>query len=428
MLNQELVDNLQATANHLNIDSNQKIALQKFIEAGFPTSKLEEWKYTSLKSMNEVAWEWASQSNACSNASPVDWNPLFTMQTCNGHTSFQSNQAIEGVEFLAFDDFIQKCPTFLSTWNAKDPILEENALFDLNAALVNQHSVLWIKKDTKLSQIALHQFCLNNLNKSTAIQSKLIIYLEEGAEFSLMERLSSSVNEQVQLSNYVQEIWVSKSAKFTYIKEQDFQNSVNHIDHTYIYQSDDSQVDTFTFSINGGLIRNNLHFYSNGSQIISNLNGLYVPGDHQLMDTHSVVDHRMPNSESNELYKGVLLGSSTGVFNGKIFVRPDAQKTNAFQSCKNVLASTKATMNTKPQLEIWADDVKCSHGTTTGQLSDEALFYMRSRGISEQVAKTLLLLAFVQEVIDRVENEAIRVVISQKIVSKIQKSLDITLA
>jgi Fe-S cluster assembly protein SufD len=144
------------------------------------------------------------------------------------------------------------------------------------------------------------------------------------------------------------------------------------------------------------------------------------------MDTHSVVDHRMPHSESNELYKGVLLGSSTGVFNGKIFVRPDAQKTNAFQSCKNVLASTKATMNTKPQLEIWADDVKCSHGTTTGQLSEEALFYMRSRGISEQAARTLLLLAFVQEVIDRVEHEEIRLVLSQKIVSKIQKSLNIT--
>jgi Fe-S cluster assembly protein SufD len=126
------------------------------------------------------------------------------------------------------------------------------------------------------------------------------------------------------------------------------------------------------------------------------------------------------------LYKGVLLGSSTGVFNGKIFVRPDAQKTNAFQSCKNVLASTKATMNTKPQLEIWADDVKCSHGTTTGQLSEEALFYMRSRGISEQAARTLLLLAFVQEVIDRVEHEEIRLVLSQKIVSKIQKSLNIT--
>lgn len=427
MLNQELVNNLQATALNLKLDSSQKNALQKFINVGFPSSKLEEWKYTSLKPLNEVDWEWTSPSNACSNSTPVDWNPLFTIQTCNGISSFHSDKSIEGVEFLTFNDFVQKCPDFLSEWNAKDPILEENSLYDLNTALVQKHVVLWVKKGIQLSQIALHQYCLNGLEKSTAVQTKLLIYLEEGSELSLMERLSSSVNEQVQLSNYVQEIWVSNSAKFTYIKEQDFQNSVQHIDHTYIYQSDDSQVDTFTFSINAGLIRNNLHFYSNGSQIISNLNGLYVPGDNQLMDTHSVVDHRKPNSESNELYKGVLLGNSTGVFNGKIFVRQDAQKTNAFQSCKNVLASTKATMNTKPQLEIWADDVKCSHGTTTGQLSDEALFYMRSRGISEQVARTLLLLAFVQEVIDRVENEDIRVVLSQKIVSKIQKSLDITL-
>jgi len=427
MLNQELVNNLQANALNLKLDSSQKNALQKFIEVGFPTSKLEEWKYTSLKSMNEVAWEWSNQSSVCSNAAPADWNPLFTIQSCNGHSSFHSNKTIDGVEFLPFNEFIQKCPAFLNKWNAKDPILEENSLFDLNVALVQQHFVLWVKKDTQLSQIALHQYCLNGLDQSTAVQTRLLIYLEEGSELSLMERLSSSVNDKVQLSNYVQEIWVSQSAKFTYIKEQDLQDSVSHIDHTYIYQSDDSQVDTFTFSINGGLIRNNLHFYSNGSRIISNLNGLYVPGDNQLMDTHSVVDHRKPNSESNELYKGVLLGNSIGVFNGKIFVRPDAQKTNAFQSCKNVLASTKASMNTKPQLEIWADDVKCSHGTTTGQLSDVDLFYMRSRGISEQVARTLLLLAFVQEVIDRIENEAIRVVISQKIVSKIQKSLDITL-
>jgi Fe-S cluster assembly protein SufD len=122
------------------------------------------------------------------------------------------------------------------------------------------------------------------------------------------------------------------------------------------------------------------------------------------------------------LYKGVLLGNSTGVFNGKIFVRPDAQKTNAFQSCKNVLASYKATMNTKPQLEIWADDVKCSHGTTTGQLSEEALFYMRSRGISADAARTLLLLAFVQQVIDKVQITSLRDHLSAKIISKIEQS------
>jgi Fe-S cluster assembly protein SufD len=156
------------------------------------------------------------------------------------------------------------------------------------------------------------------------------------------------------------------------------------------------------------------------------LNGLYVPGEDQLMDTHSVVDHRMPHSESHELYKGVLMGNATGVFNGKIFVRPDAQKTNAFQSCKNVLASDRATMNSKPQLEIWADDVKCSHGTTTGRLSDEALFYMRSRGISKATAQTLLMLAFVQQVIDKLENEEIRAELSDKIVNKIHSSLGLT--
>jgi len=171
------------------------------------------------------------------------------------------------------------------------------------------------------------------------------------------------------------------------------------------------------------VLRNNLHFYIQGSGAEAHLNGLYVPAGKQLMDNHTVVDHRVAQAESNELYKGVLMGHATGVFNGKIFVRQDAQQTNAFQSCKNVLASANASMNTKPQLEIWADHVKCSHGTTTGQLSEEALFYLRSRGISLASAKTLLLLAFVQELIDRIEDESLHASLSEKIISKIQQSL-----
>jgi Fe-S cluster assembly protein SufD len=136
--------------------------------------------------------------------------------------------------------------------------------------------------------------------------------------------------------------------------------------------------------------------------------GLYIPNGKQHIDNHTAVDHAKPNSNSNELYKGILKGKSTGVFNGKIFVRQDAQKTNAFQSCKNVLLSEDASMNTKPQLEIWADDVKCSHGTTTGQLNDDALFYMQARGISKDTAKAFLTLAFAQDVIDKFEIVAIK--------------------
>ena len=136
--------------------------------------------------------------------------------------------------------------------------------------------------------------------------------------------------------------------------------------------------------------------------------GLYMPNGNQHVDNHTLVDHAMPNSESNELYKGILNDRGTGVFNGKIYVRPDAQKTNAYQSCKNVVLSPDATMNTKPQLEIYADDVKCSHGTTTGKMNDEALFYLQSRGIPKDAARTLLLYAFAEEVVKYIKIKPIR--------------------
>jgi Fe-S cluster assembly protein SufD len=136
--------------------------------------------------------------------------------------------------------------------------------------------------------------------------------------------------------------------------------------------------------------------------------GLYVLHGETFADNHTVADHRKPNSYSNELYKGVLEGKSKGVFNGKIFVRPNAQKTNAFQSNRNILLSDLATINTKPQLEIWADDVKCSHGCTTGQLDEEALFYLQSRGIRKDTARAMMLYAFAVEVLETIKNEELK--------------------
>jgi Fe-S cluster assembly protein SufD len=315
-------------------------------------------------------------------------------------------------------------PTIAAKWEQRLPILDQNSLYDLNTALVVNTQVLWVKAGVSVDQAITHDFILSAAQAS-AVQSRVIVYVETDASLTLIERAYTKEGSAEVLSNFVQEIYVNEKANLTYVKEQDLAQNTTHIDHTFITQLSNSQVDLFTFSLNAAYIRNNLHFYSDGENVVSNLNGLYVPGEDQLMDSHTVVDHRKPNSESHELYKGVLLGNSTGVFNGKIFVRPDAQKTNAFQSCKNVLASTRATMNTKPQLEIWADDVKCSHGTTTGQLNDEALFYLRSRGISLANARTLLLLAFVQEVIDRVTHEETKLRLTDKIISKIQTSLAI---
>ena len=184
-------------------------------------------------------------------------------------------------------------------------------------------------------------------------------------------------------------------------------------------QADKSVFTANTVTANGGFVRNNLNIKIDGEYAEANMYGLYIPNGKQHIDNHTVVDHAKPNSNSNELYKGILKGKSTGVFNGKIFVRQDAQKTNAFQSCKNVLLSEDASMNTKPQLEIWADDVKCSHGTTVGQLNDDALFYMQARGISKDSARALLTLAFAQDVIDKFEIVAIKEYLQALIEEKI---------
>jgi Fe-S cluster assembly protein SufD len=170
------------------------------------------------------------------------------------------------------------------------------------------------------------------------------------------------------------------------------------------------------------MIRNNLNLKLDGEGCESHMYGLYMTDRKMHVDNHTSVDHAKPNSMSNELYKGILKGNSKGIFNGKIFVRQDAQKTNAFQSNKNILLSDDASINTKPQLEIWADDVKCSHGSTTGQLDSESLFYLRSRGVPEMEAKALLMVAFAQDVLDEISNDQLKTHLQNLVTAKLSQS------
>ena len=178
-------------------------------------------------------------------------------------------------------------------------------------------------------------------------------------------------------------------------------------------------VNSFALTTEGTLVRNNPVYEINGPGAVANLYGLYLLDGKTLADNHTVVDHRTPDANSNELYKGVMAGQSRGVFNGKIFVRQDAQKTNAFQSNRNILLSDAAIVNTKPQLEIWADDVKCSHGCTSGQLDEEALFYLRSRGIDKFSAQAMLLDAFAGDVLQHIPHESIQDIFRQEALRKI---------
>jgi len=209
-------------------------------------------------------------------------------------------------------------------------------------------------------------------------------------------------------NNFLSEKFVSPGAKlvsYTFQNEGEFGYSVN----THQVKVDrDGHYDNCTVTLSGQVVRNNHNVVLAGENSQAHLNGLFSSKGSQLVDNHTLMDHQVPHCESNELYKGIINDKSTGVFNGKIYVRKDAQKTNAYQSSKNILLSNDATINTKPQLEIYADDVKCSHGTSTGKIDEAALFYLNARGIGKESGRKLLLASFAQEVINKIEVESLK--------------------
>jgi Fe-S cluster assembly protein SufD len=227
------------------------------------------------------------------------------------------------------------------------------------------------------------------------------------------------LNSNPVLTNSVTEIFAQKRAIVDYYKVQNDVQTANLIDNTYIAQKQESRVAVHTFSFGGNITRNNLNFYHQGERIDSTLKGITIIGDKQHVDHYTLVQHATPNCESHQNYKTILHDSSTGVFNGKIFVEKEAQKTDAFQQNNNILIGDKATINAKPQLEIFADDVKCSHGCTIGQLDESAMFYMQQRGIPKKEAKALLMYAFTSEVTNSVKIPELKAKIARIIADKL---------
>src|SRR5690606_2259708 len=225
-----------------------------------------------------------------------------------------------------------------------------------------------------------------------AINRNLIV-VGKNARLTVIQKYNSAGSDQQHL-NTVTEAFVADNARLDHYAIQDCTENQVQFNQFQAQQKNSSRVNTYTFTLQGKLIRNNLGLALDGEGCESHMYGLYLLNGDTLADNHTVADHLQPNSFSNELYKGIMDGHSRGVFNGKIYVRPNAQKTNAFQSNRNILLSDDAKVNTKPQLEIWADDVKCSHGCTTGQLDEEAMFYLQTRGIPKHTAKAMLLYAF----------------------------------
>ena len=404
----------------------RRAALKHFDQLGFPTIRHEEWKYSNVGGLLKQAFELdESTTLTADDLAPLEipnleGNLLYFVNGRYHPELSRITSPASQVQITSFASALKSEPELINAHFAQYANYQDNSFTALNTALASDGVVVRVPDNTVVEQPIILRFITDTRTKNIASQPRNLIVVGKNSELMLAESYRT-LGEGASFVNVVTEIVLDRDTRMQYYKVQDETEKAYHIGTTQVNQTDNSHFYSATITLNGNFVRNNLNIRLNGQFAEAFMYGLYMPNGRQHVDNHTLVDHAMPNSYSNELYKGILDDNSTGVFNGKIFVRPDAQKTNAYQSCKNVVLSPGASMNTKPQLEIFADDVKCSHGTTTGQLNDEALFYMRSRGIPKDEARTLLLYAFSQDVLSQVKIQPIREYLERVVTAKLGK-------
>lgn len=418
-----LVSNLNGKTDS-PFNQKRKAAMENFNKLGFPTTKHEEWKYSNVKKIVNDSYQFhahsaITQTDIDAIALPnLHGNVLYFINGVYKPEFSSLVSSEQGLEILTLQEAQEKNHELLNTFFAKETDIESEAFTALNTALANDGVVVYVPANKTIEEPIILRMIADVQESNTGVQLRNLIVVGKNAEVKIAEAYRT-IGKSAAFSNVVTELYIAEDARVDYYKVQNENNASAHIGTTLVHQKDKSYFHAATFTINGGFVRNNLNLILDGQHIDSHMYGLYIPNSKQHIDNHTMVDHRKPNSVSNELYKGILMDKSTGVFNGKIFVREDAQKTNAYQNCRNVLVSDSASMNTKPQLEIWADDVKCSHGTTTGQLNDEAVFYMQSRGIPKKEAIRLQLLAFAEDVVSKIKIDTIHDYLEELIVEKL---------
>ncbi|MBL4662658.1 MAG: Fe-S cluster assembly protein SufD [Flavobacteriaceae bacterium] len=403
-------------------------AIKTFEDKGFPTKKEEEWKYTSLKGLLKEDYSLFPNKENSIEFKEVKKYFLHEIDTykivfVDGvYNSFLSETTHDKLDVCLLSSALskKKYEPVIETYFNK--IASKDSLNSLNTAFAKEGAYIFVPSHVEADKpIEIINFATGN-EAATLLQPRNLIVVGENAHVQIIER-HQSLSSNAILTNSVTEIYAEKRAYLDYYKVQNDRAQASLIDHTYLKQERDSICKVHTFSFGGKLTRNNLSFYQNGEHCDSVLKGITILEGKQHVDHNTLVHHISPNCESHQDYKGIFDGSSTGVFNGKILVDREAQKINAFQQNNNILISDKATINAKPQLEIFADDVKCSHGCTIGQFDEEALFYLRSRGIGQKEARALLMYAFANNILESVKIPELKKRINQLIALKIGVSL-----
>lgn len=399
-------------------------AKETLVKRGIPGRKDEEYKYSDTTSLFEhEMWLGDGSSSGEEISFSTFSEEVFRIVCINGIYQQALSTVPSTVFVCSLAEAAANKETAVENHLGKIAAASEDPFVALNTLHFNSGLFVHVPKGIKVEKpIELIQVfeSLDDQIKTLYFPRNLIV-IEENASAVFFENGQVSTGDRNVLKNSVTEIFVGEQAHLKYYRLQNEHDGFVQINDLSVAAAANSHVDTNTISLGSSWIRNNLTIRLNGKNSEAHLNGLFITDGKQHMDHHTLVDHRVPHCESNQVYKGVLSGRSTGVFNGKIFVRKDAQKTNAYQSSKNILLSDDATINTKPQLEIYADDVKCSHGSSTGQLDEQAIFYLQARGIGRDAAIHLLIHAFALEVLETIREEKIREYLAELIESTLEQ-------
>ncbi|WKD85309.1 FeS cluster assembly protein SufD [Polaribacter huanghezhanensis] len=431
-LKDKIIESYVAFENDINVNTAihdiRSEALRNFDTLGFPTKKLEEWKYTSLNSVLKNDFSiFPNKENSIEFADVKkyfihDIDTYKIVFVDGKYSSFLSDTTHDGKDICLMSTALSKSKYKPVIENYFNKIAKQDNLTSLNTAFANEGAYIYIPRNVEVEKpIEIINFTTGN-DVATMIQPRNLLVVEENAHVQIIER-HQSLTENAALTNVVTEVFAARNATIDLYKIQNDKDNASLVDNTYIEQKTNSEVSVHTFSFGGNITRNNLNFYQRGEHINSILKGITIIEGKQHVDHHTLVNHIEPNCESHQDYKGIFDERSTGVFNGKVIVEKEAQKTNAYQQNNNVLISDKSTINAKPQLEIFADDVKCSHGCTIGQLDSDALFYMQQRGIPKKEGKALLMYAFANTVLESVKIPEVKSRITKLIASKLNVNI-----
>lgn len=419
--------------SHPAISRSRQEAFDYFQKIGLPTHKDEKWRNTRLD--KQYTAKYALDTEAAAYDKSV--SEIFLCEIHGFDASVQSmlngwyyspeNSKLQtGKDGVVSGSLLaaQKAfPDLFEKHFGKVVNFDKNGFAAINAALFRDGLFVYVPKNVEVKN-TIQLIKMANKQDNPLLQSRNLIILDEGSKLSFMH-CDDSVNHQSSLINTVTEIVVGKNACLDLYKLQNINDETTLINNTFIRQERDSHTKVNLLTLNGGMIRNEIYVDLAGDGADTDINGIYLMDKKQHIDNQVTVKHSVPNCTSSELLKGVLDNESHAVFNGYIYVAKDAQKTNAFQRNNNILLSADAQIDTMPFLEIYADDVKCSHGATVGQLDEEAMFYMMQRGISKEDARLLLMYAFTSEVTSKLNIEALRVSIEDMIKKRLRGELSI---